>query len=92
MFEGLVPSSATHWQHGFDPVEAAAKGERLFNISVCFPGLRREYLPLISRIGSLVGSVLESEQTTATTVVARATGLPSVRVLVADVSSLPKVV
>ncbi|MCO5552308.1 hypothetical protein L7F22_005819 [Adiantum nelumboides] len=43
------------------------------------------------RLGSLIGSVLESRPTTAS-IVARAASIPSVRVLVPHVTSLPKVI
>ena len=75
------------WYHGFDPVAEASK-ERLIPDTVCFPGLRREYLPLLPRIGALFDSVLETGPSTAS-VVARAAGLPSVKVLVRDPSALP---
>ena len=76
--------------HGFDPVAEALK-ERLIPVIVCFPALRREYSPLLPRLGALLGSVLDSGPSTAS-VVARAAGLPSVKVLVRDPSALPETI
>ena len=78
----------TPWCHGFDPAAEAAK-ERLISMTVCFRGLRREYLPLLSRIGALLGSILETAGPSTASVVARATGLSSTKVLVRDPSALP---
>ena len=55
----------------------------------CFPGLRREYLHLLPQIGKALGTYVETPRTTVS-VVAKAAGLPSVRVLISDPAQLSK--
>ena len=83
------------WIHGFDPAAADSsssfipKEERGFPVTVCLPGLRREYLPLLPQIGKTIGTLIETPRTAAS-VVAKAAGMPSVRVLIPDPALLPK--
>ena len=86
-----LPSARAHfcaWHHAIDiaadPLAAAAG----FPVSVCFPGLRKEYRALLPALGRSFGIVLEEPQTAAS-VVAKAAGLPSIRVLVPDPDALP---
>ena len=76
------------WRHGFDPTTEVVE-EASFPVSVCLPGLRREYLHLLPQIGGIFGVTLETPRTAAS-VAAKAAGLPSVRVLISDPSALPK--
>ena len=81
------------WVHGFDLVAEASSAfipreTRGFPVTVCFPGLRHEYLPLLPQIGGSLGTFLKISQTTAS-VVAKAVGLPSVRIIIADPAQLP---
>ena len=81
------------WAHDFDPASDAASsfipaGDRGFPVTACFPGLRREYLPLLPQIGRALGTVLEAPPTLAS-VVARAAGLPSVCIIIPDPAKLP---
>lgn len=61
-------------------------GEVCFPVSLCLPRLRREYLYLLPKIGGTIGTPIETIRTAAS-VTAKATELPSIRVLVADPSS-----
>ena len=87
-------SSRAHfrqWVHGFDPTDQVASSfvpleERGFPVTACFPGLCREYLP---QLGRALGTFVDSPRTAAS-VVAKAAGLPSVRVLVPDLAKLPQ--
>lgn len=78
------------WTHGFrtatDPLVEAAG----FSMSaVFFPGLKKDYRPLLRGIGITSDDVLQTPQTVAS-VVTRAVGLPSVRVTILDISDLLK--
>ena len=57
-------------------------------MTACFPGLRREYLPLLPQMGRALGTFLKSPPSVAS-VVAKAAGLPLVRVLISDPAQLP---
>ena len=90
-------SSRAHfrqWVHGFDPTDQVASSfvpleERGFPVTACFPVLRREYLPHLPQLGRALGTYVDSPRTAAS-VVAKAAGLPSVRVLVPDLAKLPQ--
>lgn len=90
-------SSRAHfrqWTHGFDPTDQGSSSfvpqeERGFPVTACFPGLRREYLPLLPPLGRALGTYVDSPRTAAS-VVAKAAGLPSVRILVPDLAKLPQ--
>ena len=81
------------WFQGFDPASDAAssfipQGERGFPVTACSPSHCREYLPLLPQIGRTLGTYLESPLSAAS-VVAKAAGLPSVRVIISDPTRLP---
>ena len=81
------------WVHDFDPVAKVAstfisRKAQGFPVTACFPGLRWEYLPLLPQISGSLGTYLETPQT-ATSEVAKAVGLPSVRIIIADPAQLP---
>ena len=70
------------WFHGFDPTAESApsfipREERGFPVTACFPGLRREYLPLLPQIGRTLGAYIETPRTAAS-IVAKAARLPSI--------------
>ena len=54
------------WKQGFNPMEAIRKGERIFPLTIVFPGLRKEYLPMIGAIASRIGTVVKVQETMAT--------------------------
>ena len=90
---GSARAQFRQWFHGFDPTGEAASsfvppGERGFPVTACFPGLRKEYLPFLPQIGRALGTYLESPRSAAS-VVAKAAGLPSVRILIPDPAKLP---
>ena len=60
-------------------------------MTACFPGLRREYLPLLPQIGRTLRVYIETPRTAAS-VVAKAAGLPSVRVIIPDLVQLPTLI
>ena len=62
--------------------------ERGFPVTAYFPGLHKEYLPLLSQMGRALGTFLESPPSTVS-VVAKAAGLPSVRVIILEPARLP---
>ena len=76
------------WKQGFNPVEVLHKGERIFPITVVFPGLRKEYLPMISAIAARIGSVVKVQESMAATI-AKSSGLPSARIVVGSLERLP---
>ena len=81
------------WFHSFDPtVELAPsfipREEWDFPMTVCFLGLRREYLPLLPQIGRTLGAYIET-LLTAASVIAKVAGLPSVRVIIPGLAQLP---
>ena len=90
-------SSRAHfrqWVHGFDPSAESSSSfipreDRGFPVTACFPGLRREYVPLLPQLGRALGTYIETPRTAAS-VVAKAAGLPSVRILVPDPAQLPQ--
>lgn len=58
-----------------------------FLVLVCFPSLRKEYQPCMEQLGCMFGTGLETSQTAAS-VLAKAAGIPSVRVLLPDAPNL----
>ncbi len=64
------------WEPGFDP-----SGKMSFPITVIFPGIRREYFPMLTSVASKIGAVLEYSN--------NRLGLPSRRILVQSLSELP---
>ena len=47
------------WKHGFNPQEVIEKGEKVHVLTVSLLGLHSEYLPILSKLGSRVGTILE---------------------------------
>ena len=76
------------WQHSFNTEKEADKMDKISKISIILPGLPKEYIPFLPRIGTSLGLTLETEDSLGARI-ARFNGLPSIRVLVQDVSNLP---
>ena len=76
------------WKHGFNPQEVIEKGEKMHVLTVSFPGLHSEYLPILSKLGSRVGTILEGTGTMASRI-KQVSGIPSVRVVVITLNNLP---
>ena len=62
--------------------------DKISKITIILPGMPKEYIPFLPRIGSSLGLTLETEDSLGARI-ARFNGLPSIRVLVQDVSNLP---
>ena len=96
LFPLALGSARVHfqtWHHRFDLASNAAVSfvplrERGFPVTACFPSLCRKYLPLLPWMGRALGTFLESSPSAAS-VVAKAAGLPSVRVIISDSARLP---
>ena len=69
------------WKQGFKPMEAIQKGERIFPLTIVFPGLRKEYLSIIEEIDSRIGPVA--------TRINKMSGFPSAKILVGSLQNLP---
>ena len=76
------------WKQGFDPKEAARKGDRIFPLTIVFPGLRKEYLPMLVAIASRIGTVMDLKENMAARL-SKMSGFPSARILVGSLENLP---
>ena len=70
------------------PQEVIEKGEKVHVLTVSLLGLHSEYLPILSKLGSRVGTVLEGIGTMASRI-KQVSGIPSVRVVVITLNNLP---
>lgn len=70
------------------PLSDLLAGASSFPITICFPGLHKEYLPLLPTLSKAFGKVIETPPTAAS-MVARVARLPLVRVIVSSQESLP---
>jgi hypothetical protein len=75
------------WKHGFD-VESAAVEEEVFHFTAVFPGLGKEYVHMLSKLGTMIGTVLEVPHSMASRVAA-ATRVPSIKLLGSRNMKLP---
>ena len=75
------------WEHGFDAV-AVASEEDVFQFTATFPGLGKVYVHMLPKLGSMISTVLEVQETMAARVVT-ATGVPSVKLLGSRDMALP---
>ena len=80
----------TPWKHGFNVQEALESGEKLYQITLSFPGLPPEFLPYTKKLGNQVGLVLEEGNTMATKL-KKGDGAPSIKVLASSTMRMPKV-
>ena len=76
------------WKQGFNPVEAIRKGDRIFPLTIVFPGLRKEYLPMLEAIASRIGTVVRVQESMAMRL-SKMSGFPSARILVESLENLP---
>lgn len=53
------------WQQGFNSMEVAKRAGRLFKLTTIFPRLPNEYLPLLTKIVSTMGTLLEAAESMA---------------------------
>ena len=50
------------WEHGFDAVATTAE-EEIFQFTAIFPGLGKEYIPMLPKLGLIISTVLEVHET-----------------------------
>ena len=51
------------WKQGFNLVEAIRKGDQIFQLTIVFPRLRKEYLPMIGAIASRIRTMVKIQET-----------------------------
>ena len=69
------------WDPGFDATKAIEKGGNFFPITVAFPNLRQQYIPMLSAIAAKIGMVLSDPR--------KEMGMPAKRIMVSSVARLP---
>ena len=67
------------WHQGFNTTEAANQTENMVKVTTVFPGLPKEYMSFLPRIGSNIGLPLETVESMATGI-ERVNDLPSSRI------------
>ena len=50
------------WKPGFNMVEAIWRGDRIFPLTIVFPGLRKEYLPILGVIASRIKTMVKVQE------------------------------
>ena len=50
------------WKQGFNTMEAIRKGDWIFPLTIFFPGLRKEYLPILGVIASRIKTMVKVQE------------------------------
>ena len=66
-------------------------GEKIFTIIAIFPNLPKEYMSFLNSIGPKLGIPIGTTESMASRV-SRSNGMPSVKILVSGISSLPNII
>ena len=77
------------WFPSFNTIEVAANMEKLTKVTSIFPSLPKEYNFFLCKIGAMIGLIMETDESIVDRI-DKFNGLPSLRLLVHDISKLPK--
>ncbi|KAH7351551.1 hypothetical protein KP509_19G002600 [Ceratopteris richardii] len=79
------------WKPGFRPDEVAHSMEKMFIVTVNFPGLLAEYHSLLENMGATIDAIQKPKENMASRIT-KALDAASIRVLVSDTDNLPVVI
>ena len=76
------------WEQGFDPADALVNGNKV-SVTLVFPGMRKEFIGMVSRIPSRFGTPIENPMTMATRL-SKTMGMPSAKIVVDRMEMISK--